>query len=576
MKLSPDQQPPDGKRQFPLSPRVVGIMALLVFGWVSVVSSQSFQEVRRVLSLRERLDMMQRELNRMATVEMSGLEEGFLRQSAEFLRELQRMDDEIDSLRDMRGPLATHYFNSLRRQVVDNRALLEKLQERLAIFRTPPESTPPVTVTPVAGTPVTGSESAEKPADATPSPPVPAAGETSVAALSGPVDPLLEPQARKLFFHPIWPRLLIPRSTKPGGIAAPPRTSPAGDKPVTVVGVPGKIPGKPAYVFPKNLPKPVDKAPASITPLAPWPTGDPQVRETRGMRPLAIMIENHNKARPQTGLGEAEVVYEIPVEGGITRFMALFYHVIDKIGPVRSCRDYFIDRALEVNALYVHCGGSPQGYKYIAQSKVFAVDEISFGVPFFRDSIRKAPHNLYAYMQKLIDQAHKRHPMELPYQKLPFLYGAKPHLGTIGNRGVSIRYHGNYSVTYRFNDRLNVYDRYMNGDQHLDRASLLPVSPGTVIVQEAAMKVIDDVGRQDISFIGQGKAYILSGGTIFRTVWKKTAPREFTRFYDEKGNQVVFSSKKPIWVQVVSPALPVVFDPPIPAEWEKENLLAKQ
>jgi hypothetical protein len=540
------------------------ILGILLFACVTVVSSQSFHEVRQVLSLRERLDLMQKEIDQMATVEMSGLQEGFSRRAGDLQKDLQRMEDEVGSLRDMRGPLAVHYFNSLKRQVTDNRALLEKLNERLALHRAPPH----------VGSP--DSPPALPPSDV-PSvrPSVPASAPRTIvsADVSTAPDLITDPQARKLYFHPIWPRLLVPRSGK-SGVAGMAR--PTVEKPVTVALVPRKTPPKPAYSFPKNLPGPVSRSPSTVTPLVPWPNGDPQIRETPGMRPLAVMVENHNQARPQTGLGEAETVFEIPVEGGITRFMALFYHVIDTIGPVRSCRDYFIDRALEVNALYVHCGGSPQGYKYIAQSKVFAMDEISYSPPFFRDNTRKAPHNLYASPQKLIDHAHKRHPMQLPYQKLPFSYGATPTVGTTHNRGVSIRYHGNYSVTYRFNERSNVYDRYMNGEQHLDRVSLLPVSPGTIIVQEAAMKVIDEIGRQDITFIGQGKAWILSGGTIFRAVWRKTAPREFTRFFDEKGKPVMFSNTKPIWVQVVSPALPVVFDPPLPETWEKENLLAKQ
>jgi len=311
------------------------------------------------------------------------------------------------------------------------------------------------------------------------------------------------------------------------------------------------------------LPPPVDSPPIAFTPLIPWSGKDPQIRESPGMRPLAVMIENHAQARPQTGLNEAEVVYEIPVEGGITRFMALFYHVANLIGPIRSCREYFLDRALEVNALYVHCGGSPNGYKYIGKVKAFAIDEISNGEPFFRDNSRKAPHNLYAKMQKIIDNMNKKYPMQLPYQRLPFLYGELETLSPIPAKGVSIKYHGNYTASFRFNGRYNVYHRYMNGIQHLDRVSLRPVAPGTVIVQEAIMKVVDDKGRQEIDFIGQGKAFILHGGTVSRATWKKDAPRDFTRFYDENGKPFIFSNKAPIWVQVVDPKNTVTFDPPL-------------
>ena len=78
-------------------------------------------------------------------------------------------------------------------------------------------------------------------------------------------------------------------------------------------------------------------------------------------RPIAIMIDNHSDAWPQAGLQKAYMVYEIIAEGGETRLMALFKGVdVDKIGPVRSARHYFIDYAMENDAIYVHFGQSPQ------------------------------------------------------------------------------------------------------------------------------------------------------------------------------------------------------------------------
>ena len=78
-------------------------------------------------------------------------------------------------------------------------------------------------------------------------------------------------------------------------------------------------------------------------------------------RPIAVMIDNHNGAWPQAGLNQAYMVYEIIVEGGETRLMAVFKGVdLEKIGPVRSARHYFLDYAMENDAIYVHFGQSPQ------------------------------------------------------------------------------------------------------------------------------------------------------------------------------------------------------------------------
>lgn len=317
---------------------------------------------------------------------------------------------------------------------------------------------------------------------------------------------------------------------------------------------------KGSLIFPV-LPQPKADTPIDIIRLEVSTGTNSQVINNYSQRPLAIMVENHAHARPQTALNEAQVVYEIPVEGGITRFMALYYHIPDVVGPVRSCREYFIDRAFEVNPLYVHCGGSPKGYEYIGKTNIFAIDEIRFGAPFFRDKSRKAPHNLYVRGQKLVEFASKMHPMQLPYKRLPLLFSNNPTIGTEPAVGLHIRYHGNYFVTYKYNPKYKCYDRYMNSIQHLDRVTQKPISPKTIILQEAVMKVIDDKGRQEISFYGEGNAYIFYLGTLIRAKWKKTALRDFTRYYTLDGKQVEFSNEGPVWIQVISPAQPWITVP---------------
>lgn len=547
-------------------------LGLLLFFGGPVVFSQSFQEIRQCLIWRDRLALLKGQAEKLAMREhaLTPMEIQETRQNLE--KELAICEDEVKKLDRMHGPLADYYKKLLQSHIEGTRQFFPAIEKRMganpaALSAPPLSSSSQETMASASVDPVVPSSPVVIPAtsgitlvtEAQPAlaslPPVITVSSSTLSYGIEGLDP--ESKARrKRFFHPIWPRLLVVKKLK---------------RPATPLTPPASMPvSLPKAPVPLELPQPVAFVPTSITPMIPATGNDPQIRQSPGMRPLAIMIENHSHARPQTGLGEAEVVYEIPVEGGITRFMALFYHVTDVIGPVRSCRDYFIDRALEVNALYVHCGGSPQGYKYISTTKVFAIDEISNSDPFFRDKTRKAPHNLYAKMQKIINYAHRRHPMELPYQKLPFLYG-KPVYSSTPNRGLTIRYHGNYSVSYRFNDRFNVYDRYMNTAQHLDRVTFRPVSPGTVIVQEAAMKVIDDQGRQDISFIGEGKGYVLAGGTITRITWKKSAPREFTRYFDEKGQPMIFNNEHPIWVQVIASRNQVAFDPPLPEDGPPAN-----
>ena len=115
--------------------------------------------------------------------------------------------------------------------------------------------------------------------------------------------------------------------------------------------------------------------------------------EAVGKRPVAVMVNNIGQALPQRGLAEADILYEVVVEGGITRLMAVYADPYDipYVGPVRSARHYYISIALPMNALYVHFGGSPAAYQYISQYGVDDVDGMytQSGV-FYQDMDRAA------------------------------------------------------------------------------------------------------------------------------------------------------------------------------------------
>lgn len=272
---------------------------------------------------------------------------------------------------------------------------------------------------------------------------------------------------------------------------------------------------------------------------------------TDPIRPMAIMIENHRLSRPQTGLNEANIVYEIPVEGGITRFMGIYNKIPGVVGPIRSCREYFVDRALEVSALYVHCGGSPKGYQYLASSHIFSIDEIKIGKGFFRDNTRKAPHNLYGKGREIFDSASENFPMLLKNKVKLLNYGVQESLSSKEAKTATIKYHGNYEVKIKYDN--GSYLRYMNDELHVDRITKKPLSAYAIVIQEAAMKTIDKAGRQEISFIGNGIAWILEKGRLTNVTWHKNEADSATVFKDEKGIEYKFPENKQIWIQVVSP-----------------------
>ena len=114
--------------------------------------------------------------------------------------------------------------------------------------------------------------------------------------------------------------------------------------------------------------------------------------------PFAVMIDNIAEARPHSGLGEADVVYEAPAEGGIPRLMPVYLragHTASRIGPVRSARHYFVYLANEFRAPMVHIGSSPQGFDALASTGLAHVDEQRGDATFVRDRARRAPHNAF-------------------------------------------------------------------------------------------------------------------------------------------------------------------------------------
>jgi len=119
-------------------------------------------------------------------------------------------------------------------------------------------------------------------------------------------------------------------------------------------------------------------------------------------RAISASIENSPAARPQSGLDKAEIVYEFMLEGGITRFLAIFWpQVPEKIGPIRSARPALIETSEFYDALFLHAGASPRGFALLTVNDVLHLDQLYKSQYFWRSSKRLAPHNLYSGREPL-------------------------------------------------------------------------------------------------------------------------------------------------------------------------------
>ncbi|QEK12354.1 DUF3048 domain-containing protein [Crassaminicella thermophila] len=275
-------------------------------------------------------------------------------------------------------------------------------------------------------------------------------------------------------------------------------------------------------------------------------------KENINKRPFAVMLDNQIKARPQAGLDQAEIVYEILAEGWITRYMAVFLINEPKlIGPVRSARPYFIDKAMEFDALYVHDGGSPQALKDIKNLRIADISAQSRGKDiFWRKNHKSRPHNEYtsaAAVRKAAKQSHYKESAN--YQTLLF---NKEDKTIHGNHltYIQIPYSKNYKPNFRYKEKDNVYYRYINDKPHLDEVSKVHLTAKNIIIQKAKTKVIDSEGRREIALVGKGEGFFITGGEIRKITWEKKSRRAITKFFYEDGEEIRLNPGV-TWIEVI-------------------------
>ena len=251
-------------------------------------------------------------------------------------------------------------------------------------------------------------------------------------------------------------------------------------------------------------------------------TGLP-IEEESTVRPLAVMINNAPAARPQSGLTEADVIYEVLAEGGITRLVAIFQsnNTDIAIGPIRSIRPYLIDIGDSYSGILVHAGGSPAAYGILQKQKKADMDEIgNAGSYFWRESSRKAPHNLYSSVQKLREGADK-----LGYSietELPLMTFREPEEVVIGDEAKKIDVQfllQSYKVTYEYDEESKLYNRFMNDEAHIDLNTNEQLKAANVVVLGADHKVLDDVGRLSVDLTTGGDALLFQRGKVLEGRW---------------------------------------------------------
>lgn len=255
-------------------------------------------------------------------------------------------------------------------------------------------------------------------------------------------------------------------------------------------------------------------------------TGLPSDQEMTS-RPLVVMINNAPAARPQSGLPEADLVYEALAEGGITRLVAIYQsagqEAAAKLGPVRSIRPYFIELGESYHGVLVHAGGSPAAYAQIQSQQLEELDEIGKAGPFFwRDNNRKAPHNLYTSLDELREGMDKLHfsGEDRTVPAYTFRPAEEELTGGSPASAVTLTYlQDSYKVTYKYDPDTKLYIRYIGDKPHTDKETGEPLTATNVVVMGADHKVLDDVGRLSVGLELGGEALLFERGQVLEGQW---------------------------------------------------------
>lgn len=275
--------------------------------------------------------------------------------------------------------------------------------------------------------------------------------------------------------------------------------------------------------------------------------------------PLAVMIDNASPARPQSGLQSASVVYEALVEGGITRFMAIFDQgSISQIGPVRSSRQYFLEWLAEYDAGYAHAGGSPEALTNIKKDRVHDINGIGNAAKAFsRDKTRPAPHNLYTSSMALYTFVVANNWKYSDAQITPWLFAKAgdptPVDARVANK-VTFYFTGTTKSTqiiYTYDAAKGGYLRSQAGQPHQDRLTKAQILVKNLVIQTISNNIsVGEKGRLTMRVDGTGKAKIFQNGTVREVTWSKTSPEARTTFVGADGNPVSFVLGN-TWVEVL-------------------------
>ncbi|MBQ2753516.1 MAG: DUF3048 domain-containing protein [Firmicutes bacterium] len=269
-------------------------------------------------------------------------------------------------------------------------------------------------------------------------------------------------------------------------------------------------------------------------------------------RAFAVVINNLPKALPQSGLGDADIFYEVLAEGGITRLVAIFQELdAEKIGPVRSARDYFTYFALDNDAVFVHHGGSNTGYAAIKNRSIDNLDGMSCQA-FWRDQERFNTPGMYEHSSYTdgagILASAEDYGYGLAKNDTPMFKFSEEEVFPSGEgaKDITLNFSADQISNFVYSDVKGEYYRYQNGEAHIDELTGETIAVKNVIVQFANMFVIpgDEAGRREVELVGSGTGYYFTNGKYEPISWTKNSYSSPTKWYGADGKELELNKGK--------------------------------
>lgn len=271
-------------------------------------------------------------------------------------------------------------------------------------------------------------------------------------------------------------------------------------------------------------------------------SGLPVDQEMLNNRVMAVMIDNHPLARPQSGISKAEIVYEYEVESNITRYLALFLsNEVDSVGPIRSLRPYFIDTVMEYDAVLTRYGGSDDADYEVIELGIDQIDGMNLvGSYIWRDNSKGkvAPHNAYssttAIKEGMVNMGFRAAEATGVFE---FNLEDTDIDGTDANR-VYLGFSSSGAAEFNYDSASKQYKRSVGGSPHVDELDGAEVTAKNIVVQLVNMGYFPNGVHRTVDNVGEGTGYYITNGKSIEITWKKDARDSKTVYTDANGNVI--------------------------------------